>query len=374
MTIPSNAPQSVKQAQNQLQTLRLPVPDAQTLLRISRYEGSLFKNAIVDAGQETSPTQQASRNYLTNVMTAYSPVVMETFRRLGYGSPEPQQFMAFLKEEGRAVRAAVRASVKNNEDTYAKNYLLSVANQLALPSIQSDAQAVDQIYAEDAESASSSIQMATQATYTETASVTSDVAESSQSEDTYNSMSTDVTMDDYSDTENGDPSASGQTEKPTIESSHIYGRQGAFCFTKNRTQTGSYPTISIDAARCIPNKEKSYDWKNKIAFQLTVGELPLVFGVFYGFLNEVKLIGHGKANNKSFSIVNQDKNYYLTMQMGKESSVAIPAIAKDTFKIMGFMLEQMKANFPSLDGREVIAMARRVCDIHLHHNSNKQAA
>ncbi len=344
---PLAVPQSAKQAQEQLQTLRLPVPDIHTLSRISRDEGDQFKNAIADAGLAESPTQQASRQYLANVMTAYSPSVMETFRKLGYELPDPQQFMTLLKQEGRAIRAAVIAAASNPENINAKQYLQSVANQLALSPIQGDAPV--------------------------TGAPTTSIP-SAAPQDVSNSMPADAGMEDYCGPEGNDPSVHGQTGRTPIESAHLYGRQGAFCFTKDRTQTGSHPTITIDAARCFPNKEKSYDWKNKIAFQLTVGELPLIFGVFYGFLNDVKLLGHGKANNKSFGIANQDKNYYLTMQMGKDSSVAIPAIAKDTFKIMGFLLEQMKANFPNLDGHEVIAMTRRVCDIYLRHNSNKQAA
>lgn len=327
-------PTSGMEAQQMLTELKLPAPRLDILAKIGTEEGEQFKTLLSQAF--ANPGDMKLRGYLMDVLTAYSPYTANVIQRIGMEPPTPQQLLPVVRDNGKAFRSAVKSIGEGMEAKEEIAYLKSTLSIFVHP---------------------------------RTLPADSQVKQPRQSEnDTSDSFSGNpMPLRQQEGMERGDA-----TSKPLIESSHFYGKKSAFCFTKDKTQTGGYPTITIDAALAVPGNDRQYDWKNKCAFQLSVGELPLVYGVFTGLLSELQLVGHGRANNKSISIKDQETGYYLTMQMGSEQSFAIPAIAKDTYRIMAMLLEQMKANSPGLSTADIHFLVKRTCMKHV--NPTRRAA
>lgn len=330
---PIEIPQSSKQALQMLADLKLPVPPMTLLMQIAADEGEQFKQAIGEA--RANPQNRDKLGYLSNVLAAYSPYTANAIRRIGYEPPNPQLLLPVIRDGGRAFRASIRAVGEATANQETIGYLRSALahldlKQLAMPAAQLPT---------PAPAAPTPIESRRPA----------ESAHDTYSEDTRPMGTT--------------PNAPTATDtKPVIESTHLYGKQSAFSFTKDKTRTGGFSTIAVDAAKS--SGERVYDWKNKCAFQLTVGELPLVYGVFFGLMPELRLVGHGAGNNKSMTIKDQEGGYYLTMQMGKDQSFAIPATAKDTYRIMAMLLEQMKANSPGLTTTDIHLLVKRTCVKH----------
>lgn len=325
-------PQSSKQALQMLADLKLPVPPMQLLMQIAADEGDQFKQAIGEA--RANPRNADKFWYLANVLAAYSPYTANAIRRIGYEPPTPQLLLPVIRDGGRAFRAAIKAVGEATANQETIGYLRSALAHLDLK------------------------QLATPAAQTPNPVPAAPTPIDSR-------RPAESPHDTYS--EDSRPAAAtpnAPDAKPLIESTHLYGKQSAFSFTKDKTRTGGFATLTVDAAKA--SGERVYDWKNKCAFQLTVGELPLVYGVFFGLLTELRLVGHGAGNNKSMSIKDQEGGYYLTMQMGKDQSFAIPATAKDTYRIMAMLLEQMKANSPGLTTTDIHLLVKRTC---LKHNN-----
>lgn len=334
---PVQIPQSSKQALQMLADLQLPVPPLPLLMAIAADEGDQFKQAIGEA--RANPLDQTKFRYLANILAAYSPYTANAIRRIGYEPPAPQLLLPVVRDGGRAFRSAIKAVGEATADAATIGYLKSALAHLDLPEV-----------APTTARANAQSPPPPQPTALETRRL----AEAPH--ETYS--------DEHAPAGVSHGNIGANATKPSIESAHLYGGQCAFCFTKDTTQTGAYPTITVDAAKA--SGVRVYDWKSKCAFQLTVGELPLVYGVFIGLLGELRLVGHGKSNNKSLSIKDQDAGYYLTMQMGKDQSFAIPATAKDTYRIMAMLLEQMKANSPGLTTADIHMLMKRTCAKHVN--------
>lgn len=330
----TTTPASAKEAQKMLTDMKMPIFALDVLARISQEEGEPFRSNIASA----AAGDRNARDYLVTVLTAYSPVTGNAIRRLGFEPPSPQALLPVIRQEGRPARAALKAIVESPADQEAAGFLRTMFLQMGLRSVRS---------ADLAPGNDSTPPMQAKNNVTP-----------------HPAADRDQPVDEPYTGE--PPPDAAQHNRPEIESTHLYGGKAAFCFTKDRTRTGQHPTVTIDAARAIPGAERRYDWKNKIVFQLTVGELPLVYGVFYGHLKELRLVGHGTANNKSLSIEDQEDKYFLSMGYGSESPVAIPAYAKDTFRVMTILLEQIKANSPGLSTGDLMRIIQRVCEKHVN--------
>jgi hypothetical protein len=341
MTAPLvQVPTTLQQAKELIEKLSLPLPAPDLLRQIGQEEGDHFKNSLATAASE-QPNSKAARDYLLAVLTSYSPATANVIRNLGLTPPEPQQLLPVVKQEGKTIRSAISALHNGQADPTTAAYLRAQLEHMDLPPY-APAQ-INTPPSQQGRSGPNNVAIHPAAAR---------AASQSGAPEDYDDMPVDAP-----------PS---EEAKPEIQSAHLYAGKAAFCFTKNKTQTGVYPTITIDSARALPGAERQYDWKHKIIFQLTVSELPLVYGVFMGYLPELRLAGHGKANNKSLSIKAQDGGYFMSMQMSGDGTIAIPAPAKDTFRITLMLMEQMKANFPTLDEAEIRVVARRVCDKHVN--------
>lgn len=346
MNQPYKPPQTLNEAAALLRALEFPVYPQNVLLEIGKGEGANFKNALATVANK-GPNHERARDYLCNVLMAYSPGVANVIRAIGYRPAEPTQLLGVLRQEGRAARMAFRTLMTNPKDADTGKYIRSLLDPLGLPP-------------ED-QNPTANIPSANDA----------NTPPSTQGRVRQQHASENPSYDEMEAARQPPPAET--TDKPEIQSAHIYGGKASFCFTKDKTQTGGYPTVTIDAAPVKPNAEKSYDWKKKVIFQLTVGELALVYGVLTGRLESIKLMGHGKTNNKSLTMEDQGGNYFFSMQVRNEASIAIPALAKDTFRPMMMLWEQIQLNAPGVHPYALEKMIARVCDKYIAETKRKAA-
>ncbi len=142
---------------------------------------------------------------------------------------------------------------------------------------------------------------------------------------------------------------------------HVYGGKAAACFSADTKRNSTAQTVRIETAES--NGTRSYAWENKIAVQLSVKELPLVLGVFMGWLPAYKAEGHGDNNDKGFSLERQEGKFFLSMFAKGQRARALPIPPGDAYCITSLLLRQMVANDPHLTSAEVLKLAHAAISV-----------
>lgn len=130
-------------------------------------------------------------------------------------------------------------------------------------------------------------------------------------------------------------------------STHVYGGNAALCFNAAKTASNKHHTIVVDGASLAG--AKNYDWKNAVSIQLGHKELPLLYGVMFGWRQSVKFDAHGADNNKVFEIERQDGKYFAKVMGkvgGKAVARAVPIGSSDALPIMEIVFAQIVKEAP----------------------------
>lgn len=140
-------------------------------------------------------------------------------------------------------------------------------------------------------------------------------------------------------------------------SHHVYGSKAALCWQVDETRRG-ISTLRLEAAKSIG--ERQYDWKNKIAIQLTREELPHVAAVLMGLLSATKGSNHGQGDQagKGFEIQHQGSNVFVRVFGANKGACAVPVSAADTFEISGLIMRQLLKDRPWLNGSDVLMLLK----------------
>lgn len=72
----------------------------------------------------------------------------------------------------------------------------------------------------------------------------------------------------------------------------VFGVKAALTLVADVTRAGD-PTVLIEGAHAKSGGQRSYDWANKLRFQLTCSELTLVTALLIGMVGEVRFANHG---------------------------------------------------------------------------------
>ena len=134
----------------------------------------------------------------------------------------------------------------------------------------------------------------------------------------------------------------------TFESVHVYGAQAAACFAQDQTSAG-YHTIRIEVAQ---KKQGHFDWKNKIAIQLSAGELTQVYACLTLYLPRAHGLGHGRNREKKFSFERQSQKIYLNVTAGRHAA-GVPITAGDLHPVRALFLRQLVENSPHLRASDI---------------------
>lgn len=134
------------------------------------------------------------------------------------------------------------------------------------------------------------------------------------------------------------------------EGIHIYGGKGALAIEPCMSRSGNL-ALTVDAAQACGVRQ--YDWRNKIIIQLTEKEMLLLFAVLRGFLSRFEATAHGQANDKSFSIENQQSKFYVKVVQKGRPMVTLPVEPGDAallVMMLGEAIVQYKPMLADLQG------------------------
>lgn len=160
------------------------------------------------------------------------------------------------------------------------------------------------------------------------------------------------------------PSAAASVTR-TFHQQHVYGGSAALCFSTSSSTKEKYQTIRIEAAPT--SGTRTYDWKRKVSIQLSNTELVELFALFQGWKSELKLEGHGEANDKFATFKLQDfkgvTSFYATVQQKGGKSMAIPIPMGYAYEIAVLLMKQMRANATHLSDKMIYQMIERMYQI-----------
>jgi hypothetical protein len=153
------------------------------------------------------------------------------------------------------------------------------------------------------------------------------------------------------------PSAPGipGTTRPDRVGCHIYGGKAALCVESDETRQNA-PTLRIEAARATA--PQTYDWKQKIAIQLTADELPLVAATVLGLLPRCACKNHGPDNTKGLEIEHQGTHLLVRVFQKDQGVRAVPVGPADSYYLAALGLRQLRKAAPWLTDQGVLALLR----------------
>jgi len=327
-----------------LKHLNLVVPDRAGYLAISQTEGGRFATAVAKVANK-APDAEAALEYVRNVVMAAHPDARTAAAVAGFNSVEPVRLIDIAKKEGRSFRNAVRlvlAGGERSEQASALAYLQNLFEEYALPSDGVPMMEVPPMQPARATAQNEPTPPNIREFPSQRANATGPGVSPPPSQ-----------------------KAPGVAESASVpqwgESFHVYGAKTALCFSECFTKQGEKATVMIEAAK---SKGDSYDWGDKLSLMLTVSELPIVLGLFMGYLDVLEIKGHGKQNEKAVTFANQGNQFFITMIARGQGPRAAPMLAKDSYPVITMLLRQMGKNDPSLSADLILQITKRVCDIH----------
>ena len=304
---------------------------------IAQKEGRQFAQALA-AIANNDHSAAMKREYIESICAAVSPNTMNTIRGLGYQHISLDQVIDISKQEGRTFRVSIRnLALSGTTASDARHYLNQVLSLGTDSGMFNFSLPADSLYEQDNQHQPLAPEDRPKPEVAD--------RQPTQRSKTPTVQSTDVAPD------------RAQTQ---FESFHIYGGKNAFCFSKDTTVGDGKPTVRIEAARRAANGQVL--WGNKVGFQLRVAELPIVYGVFAGYLPKLELSGHGKQNKKALVIEDQSDKYFLSIRTRGQEPFAVPAPSAEVFLPMSMIWRQLQANTPDVEQSVLTNIIKTVCE------------
>jgi hypothetical protein len=305
--------------------LSVPIPEKVDIDAIIKRDAEAFSNALRIAVNKEAGWE-SSLDYVKAAVITTSPWMREVLKKLGIVPCNPEMLAEIAKQEGATFWKAAKNAVDGGADNkIAAEYVRRTISSLTLTQNTTPVQA-------------------------EQAKTTAGM------EDEPPNYEEDHGPHETQSQEQGGPARE-------YKSVHTYGSKAALCFSASTTRGDDVQhTVSIDGA--MSSGVRVYDWKNKIIFQLTVQEIPLVIGVLHGFIDKLELKGHGRENEKALVIENQGNKYFISLLCKGEAPRGVPVPAKDIYPIITLLLRQALRNDPFLDTNYIIKLSERICRMH----------
>lgn len=138
----------------------------------------------------------------------------------------------------------------------------------------------------------------------------------------------------------------------------LFGSKSAFTFETDSLKSG-LATVSLEAATCT--QPKTYDWGDKLTFQLTRRELPVFTAMMagYGGANTlVEFLAHGPEKNKNLRITDQGASLLISLRQGQRNN-ALRVHLADTYQVLSICMKTLSENDPHLDQHTILEFCRR---------------
>ena len=132
----------------------------------------------------------------------------------------------------------------------------------------------------------------------------------------------------------------------------IYGGKAALCVETDDTRQNE-PTLRLEAA--LATAPNIFDWKQKIAIQLTADELPRVVATVLGLLPRCECKNHGSNNDKGLEIAHQGQHLFIRVFQKNQAVRALPVGPSDSYYLAALGLRQLRKAAPWLSDQGVLA-------------------
>lgn len=136
-------------------------------------------------------------------------------------------------------------------------------------------------------------------------------------------------------------------------------------------QVNTFYTIRLEAALSNNSGDRTYDWQNKVALQLTDIELPLFIGVTMGFFRKIHFGNHGvgcEKSSKYFSVEHQGDKVFFQVGQKDKGNRPIPVNLPQANHIALITLEVYRRNFPGLDTNTIVNSIASMCSMYQSRN------
>jgi hypothetical protein len=349
--------------QQSIRALSLPVPDSHTLFDIFDIEG----DSIVKAVDAFKAGNERAKNYLKGILYAVTPATKERLSRRGLIVPGMGVLISIGRHEGPDFSVKLKAWDESGQDNceQARYVRLTLARYLEKASRSSVAPvAAHPVNAPAAPAGTRTPSQARPALTMPPARQavpatgrqidqhrTQQHAEALQQAEP---PSSDIPWPE-SESESG-PGPDGERFK----SFHVYGGKFAACFSEDTTQRGIH-TIRVEATEA--NGQRTYNWKNKVAIQLSQRELPLMLATLMLWTIKFEAKGHGQNNEKWMTLEAQPGKLYLSVQSKGTGARGVAIAPGDAYPITTMIVKQMLANDPFLTADLVFKLAKKQIEI-----------
>ena len=348
--------------QQSIRALSLPVPDSHTLFDIFDIEG----DAIVQAVDAFKAGNERAKNYLKGILYAVTPATKERLARRGLIVPGMGVLISIGRYEGPDFSVKLKTWDESGQDNCeeARYVRLTLARYLERASMGSAAPVAARPVNNPVAPASAapttpqswpSVPPARQGVGTTVRQVEQPRAQQ-RAEAPYQaeSASTDTAWP-----ESEGESGSGP-DGERYKSFHVYGGKFAACFSEDTSQRGIH-TIRVEATEA--SGQRTYNWKNKVAIQLSQRELPLMLATLMLWTSKFEAKGHGQNNEKWMTLEVQPGKLYLSVQSKGTGARGVAIAPGDAYPITTMIVKQMLANDPFLTADLVFKLARKQIEI-----------
>lgn len=148
-------------------------------------------------------------------------------------------------------------------------------------------------------------------------------------------------------------------ERQTI---HVYGAKAALCLELDRLRPDDAgrekATLTIEAA--LRRQDKTYGWKDKVALQLGLAELPAFLGAVMGWVPEWSVKAHGLEHDKVLFVKSQPGGVQILVAQ-RALGLSVPVTYADTYAICSLALKALLENDPHLSSDTALQLCRRAC-------------
>ena len=150
-------------------------------------------------------------------------------------------------------------------------------------------------------------------------------------------------------------SQSDFTPKPQARA---YGKAAAVC-VEQTTNANKELRVCVEVAAAIPNRDKTYDWKNKQIFHLMRKELLQLIAVLFRMAPGAHFKNHGPTKVKWLKVENQQGKVYLSMGDKDVKTVGIPISEADVLADMAaIVLDGACKSFHGIEPQALLGFVR----------------
>ena len=293
--------------------LKIPVPSAEVLEEIHSLEGSTLTSSI----ERATAGDAQSKTYLLGIFFSVLPVVNERLATANLAPASLPLLVAIGRSEGPIFAKALKRWVDNgcpeNDDA---GYLRRAYDKAMLTNVN-------------------------RPTTSEAAPAANDCANASL---------------DVCEPHRGLDDPQRQQTGKSYVNRHVYGGKVAVCFSADQTRNEEH-TIRIEAA--VSSGDRSYNWDDKIAIQLSTRELPSVLATLLQIQSKFEGKGHGAQNEKWFVLENQPGKLFLSVNAKGVASRSLPIGPGDCYQVSTLVIEQMLKNAPFLTADTLLSLNKR---------------